>query len=153
MKKNAFTLLELLVVISILGILVAVILPNLVGVRARARDSALKNDIRQLKTALRMYYNDNQKYPPSDGSGNIIGCGATGASVCPNNDGSFGIGTLLYMKEMPTSEEYSYSSVSDGDDFLLSTLLENASDSDIEDSIAHCLVETPIASNYYVCAD
>jgi general secretion pathway protein G len=153
MKKNAFTLLELLVVISILGVLVAVILPNLVGVRARARDSALKNDMRQLKTALRMYYNDNQTYPPDDGSGNIVACGDSGQSVCPNNDGSFAIGDLLYMKEMPTSEEYSYDSTSQGEDFLLSTVLENASDSDIADSIVHCGVETPAASNYYVCAD
>lgn len=153
MKKNAFTLLELLVVISVLGVLVAVILPNLVGVRARARDSALKNDMRQLKTALRMYYNDYQSYPPDDGSGNIVACGDAGSSVCPNSDGSFSIGDVLYMKEMPTSEEYNYDAISQGEDFLLSTVLENASDSDITESVAHCGVDNPVAANYYVCAD
>lgn len=153
MKKNAFTLLELLVVISVIGVLVAVILPNLVGVRARARDSALKNEMRQLKTALRMYYNDNQSYPPDDNSGNIVACGEAGASVCPNNDGSFATGDILYMKEMPTSEEYSYEMIDGGEDFLLYTVLENAADSDIAESVAHCRVENPAASNYYVCAD
>lgn len=153
MKKNAFTLLELLVVISVLGVLVVIILPNLIGVRARARDSALKNDMRQLKTALRMYYNDNQAYPPNDGSGNIVACGADGSSVCPNSDGSFAVGELVYMKEMPASEKYNYNSVSNGEDFLLSTLLENASDSDIADSVNRCQVTSPTASNYYVCAD
>lgn len=153
MKKNAFTLLELLVVISVLGVLVVIILPNLIGVRARARDSALKNDMRQLKTALRMYYNDNQTYPPNDGSGNIVACGIDGDAVCPNSDGSFAVGELVYMKEMPDSDKYNYNSVSNGEDFLLSTLLENASDSDISDSISRCQVTSPTASNYYVCAD
>lgn len=153
MKKNAFTLLELLVVISVIGVLVAVILPNLVGVRARARDSALKNDMRQLKTALRMYYNDNQTYPADDNAGNIVACGAAGSSVCPETDGSFSTGDIVYMKEMPTSEEYNYDSISDGEDFLLSTVLENASDADIADSIEYCRVVSPVASNYYVCAD
>lgn len=153
MKKNAFTLLELLVVISVLGVLVVIILPNLVGIRARARDSALKNDMRQLKTALRLYYNDYQSYPADDESGNILACGIDGVSVCPNNDGSFAIGELVYMKEMPNSEEYNYTSASNGEDFLLSTLLENASDSDISDSVNRCQVASPVASNYYVCAD
>lgn len=153
MKKNAFTLLELLVVISVIGVLVAIILPNLVGVRARARDSALKSDMRQLKTALRMYYNDHQRYPADDDAGNIVACGATGSSVCPETDGSFSMSDVVYMKKMPTSEEYNYSSVADGEDFLLSTVLENASDSDIAASVANCGVTSPTASNYYVCAD
>ncbi len=153
MKKNAFTLLELLVVIAVIGVLVAVILPNLVGVRARARDSALKNNLRQLKTALRMYYNDHQAYPNDDGAGNIVACGATGSSVCPETEGSFSTGDMVYMKEMPTSEEYSYDSSADGEDFILSTVLENASDADIADSVEYCRIENPVVANYYVCAD
>jgi len=153
MKKNAFTLLELLVVVSVLGVLVAVILPNLVGVRARARDSALKNDMRQLKVALRMYYNDHQAYPRDDDNGKIVACGADGTSVCPNSDGSFATGDVLYMKEMPLSDKYNYSYLASGENFLLATLLENTSDSDIADSIARCGVDNPVAANYYVCAD
>lgn len=153
MKKNAFTLLELLVVIAVIGVLVAIILPNLAGVRLRARDSALKNDLNQLKIALRMYYNDHQSYPDDDGSGNMLACGASGAAICPNSDGSFALGDVLYMKEMPASEKYNYSYLAQGENFLIATLLENASDSDITDSVAHCNVSSPTAGNYYICAD
>ena len=153
MKKNAFTLIELLVVISVLGILVAVILPNLIGVRARARDSARKNDLRQLKVAIRMYYNDHQAYPPDDDSGNIVACGADGSLQCTNDDESFAIGNMVYMKEMISNEQFDYVQMSFGEDFLLSTVLENSSDSDIADSVDRCNVASPVASTYYICAD
>lgn len=153
MKKNAFTLIELLVVISVLGVLVAVLLPNLVGVRARARDSARKNDLRQLKAALRMYYNDFQSYPADDSNGGIVACGEDGSLVCPNDDGSFAIGDNIYMKEMVNTDQFDYVLMDSGDGFLLSSVLENASDSDISDSVQHCNVDPPVASTYYICAD
>ena len=152
-KQKAFTLIELLVVISVLGVLVAVLLPNLIGVRARARDSARKNDLRQLKAAIRMYYNDFQSYPPDDDAGNIVACGVDGTLNCPNEDGGFAIGSDVYMKEMIDNADFDYVQMSQGDDFLLSTVLENASDSDITDSVAHCNVPAPVARTYYICAD
>ncbi len=67
MKKitqlNGFTLIEVLVVISIIGILASFILPNLLGMRQRAADTKTKNNMNQFKNALRLYYNDNQAYP------------------------------------------------------------------------------------------
>lgn len=153
MKKNAFTLIELLVVISVLGILVAVILPNLIGVRARARDGARKNDLRQLKVAVRMYYNDYQVYPPNNSSGEIVACGSDGSLRCPNDDGSFAIGDMVYMKEMVANNQFDYVQLNFGEDFLLSTVLENSSDSDIADSVRRCNVTSPISSTYYICAD
>lgn len=153
MKKNAFTLIELLVVISVLGVLVAVMLPNLVGVRARARDSAKKNDLRQLKAAVRMYYNDFQSYPPDDDNGNIVACGVDGTLMCPDSDGGFVLGSNVYMKEMIANSEFDYVQMSLGEDFLLSAVLENTSDSDISESVAHCDVPAPVASTYYICAD
>lgn len=153
MKKNAFTLIELLVVISVLGVLVAVLLPNLIGIRARARDSALKNDLRQLKAALRIYYNDYQTYPSDDDSGNIVGCGVDGTLNCPNGDGSFAIDDSVYMKDMMDVAAFEYTQLASGENFLLATPLENASDSDIAESAEHCNVVSPVASTYYVCAD
>jgi prepilin-type N-terminal cleavage/methylation domain-containing protein len=150
---NAFTLIELLVVISVLGVLVAVILPNLVGVRVRARDSALKNDLHQLKSSLRMYYNDFQVYPTDDDNGNIIACGVDGESVCPNSDGSFAVSENVYMKEMVAADKFDYTQLDQGENFLLSTIMENASDSDISDSVNHCNVTSPGTATYYVCAD
>ncbi len=152
-KQKAFTLIELLVVISVLGILVAVILPNLIGVRARARDSARKNDLRQLKVAIRMYYNDYQTYPPDDDNGNIVACGSDGTLLCPNGDGSYAIGDMIYMKEMIPVAQFDYVQMSAGEDFLLSTVLENASDTDIAENVRRCNVAAPVASTYYICAD
>lgn len=153
MKKNAFTLIELLVVISVLGVLVAVLLPNLIGIRSRARDSALKNDLRQLKVALRTYYNDFQTYPNADESGSVLGCGEDGLQACPNGDGSFAAGNNIYMKEMIDDGQFVYIQLDGGEDFLLGTILENASDSEAAESAARCGVASPVASTYYVCAD
>lgn len=152
-SKSGFTLIELLVVISVLGVLVAVLLPNLIGIRARARDSARKNDLRQLKAAVRMYYNDFQAYPADDDNGNIIACGTDGSLTCPNDDNSMAIGDVVYMKDMIDVTEFEYAQLDGGEDFLLATPLENASDSDIQASASRCGVVSPLSSTYYVCAD
>lgn len=153
MKKNAFTLIELLIVISVLGLLVALLLPNLMGIRSRARDSARKSDLRQLKVALRTYYNDFQIYPSHNAGGNIVGCGSTGTDACPNSDNSFAVGDVVYMQDMPTNTEFEYLQTNQGDDFLLTTFLENLSDSDLVDSASRCKVAAPQDGAYYVCAD
>jgi prepilin-type N-terminal cleavage/methylation domain-containing protein len=153
MKKNAFTLIELLVVISVLGVLVAVMLPNLIGVRARARDSAKKNNLHQLKAAIRMYYNDFQSYPADDNNGSIMACGSGGTAICPNVDGSFAADNNVYMKELITTDQFEYIQLDQGEDYLLAAVMENVSDSDISDSVNHCNVANPVVATYYVCAD
>jgi prepilin-type N-terminal cleavage/methylation domain-containing protein len=67
MKKNqkGFTLIELLVVIAIIGILSTLSVLALNSARARARDAKRIADIRQIQTALEMYYNMNNTYPSS----------------------------------------------------------------------------------------
>jgi len=62
-KKSGFTLIELLVSISIIATLTAILLPNFMGARERARDAQKISDLNAVKNALRMYYNEHQAYP------------------------------------------------------------------------------------------
>lgn len=68
-KIKGFTLIELLVAISIIATLTAIIMPNLMGAREKARDTQHKQDLASIKNALRMYYNDKQSYPVSSNNG------------------------------------------------------------------------------------
>ncbi|MFA5644399.1 MAG: FISUMP domain-containing protein [Patescibacteria group bacterium] len=64
-NKKAFTLIELLVVIAIIGILATLAIVSLQNARARARDAKRIADIKQIQTALELYFNDNGAYPAS----------------------------------------------------------------------------------------
>src|SRR5258707_13864486 len=61
---SAFTLIELLVVIAIIAILAAMLLPGLAGAKKSARSAKCKSNLHQMGTALRLYLDENQKYPP-----------------------------------------------------------------------------------------
>jgi len=71
-RHNAFTLVELLVVIGIIAILMAILLPALQGVRDRARTVQCGNNMRQMVNAAMTYAvrNKNQ-LPPSPAGANI----------------------------------------------------------------------------------
>jgi len=56
-------LIELLIVIGIIGVLAAVVLVSLSGARSSARDTKRVSDIRQIISALQLYYSDNGGYP------------------------------------------------------------------------------------------
>ena len=141
--QRGFTLIELLVVISIIGILAALLLTNFVGVRQRASDTSAKNDVNQLKRALRLYYNDNQGYPTT-----LPAAGNQFASS----------GGMVYIKEIPQNIQYYVSS--DREAFVVLVDLENVSDTDIVDSQNRCNVTgrsyvtgTVSTTTYVVCED
>ena len=63
--RRGFTLIELLVVISIIGLLSSVVLASLNSARAKARDAVRKSDLKQIRIALELYYNEYGGYPSS----------------------------------------------------------------------------------------
>lgn len=69
-EQAGFTLIELLVVIAIIGMLSSVVLASLNSARAKARDASRLASVKSFKTALEIYYNDNNGYPTSNGTGN-----------------------------------------------------------------------------------
>ncbi len=71
MSKKGFTLVELLVVISIIGLLSSVAVVSLNSSRVKARDAKRLADMKQIMTALELYNSVNGYYPLSD----FDGCG------------------------------------------------------------------------------
>src|SRR5438046_645642 len=61
--KQAFTIIELLIVVAIIAILAAIAVPNFLESQTRAKTARVKADHRAIATALEAYYVDNNVYP------------------------------------------------------------------------------------------
>lgn len=66
--RRGFTLVEMLVVISIVGLLATFAMVSLNIARIKARDAMRKGEMAQLRTALSLYMDQNGQYPPCDAS-------------------------------------------------------------------------------------
>ena len=65
-KQSGFTLIEIMIVVVILGILAAIVVPNVMDSPDEARIVKAKQDIRTLEGALNLYKLDNFNYPSTD---------------------------------------------------------------------------------------
>jgi prepilin-type N-terminal cleavage/methylation domain-containing protein len=85
-SKQGFTLIELLVVVAIIGLLATLSIVALNNARARARDARRVADVKQIQTALELYYNDYGAYP----------------TAIPTSGTAISSGTTVYMSQIPT---------------------------------------------------
>jgi len=117
--RKAFTLIEILVVLLIIGLLAAILFPVVNGAKERAYQSNCASNLHQIYLAVELYKNDEGNYPPNlaallpntdelaDGSLNTSGKGyfkgGKDALVCPDDD----------MPEPPVGFRSSYGNVGD----------------------------------------
>ena len=65
-SQSGFTLIEIMVVVVILGILAAIVAPNVIGRIDDAQAARIKQDLRNIESALKLYRLDNFDYPTSE---------------------------------------------------------------------------------------
>lgn len=106
-KQKGFTLIEIMVVVVIIGILIGLVAPNIVGNVDEARVTAAKADISTLVDALERYYMDNSTYPTTD-QGLAALVEKPSVSPEPKNWRAQGYIKRKKMLQDPWSNEYRY---------------------------------------------
>lgn len=113
-NSKAFTLIEMLVVISLIGILAALALVSFTSVQKQARDTTRKSDLKQYQTALENYANQNNGAYP------IHATAVQMATLCAD----LGMTTCFLDPKDPT---LTYKYISDGINYVLWSNIENKS--------------------------
>jgi general secretion pathway protein G len=91
--NKGFTLIELIVVISIIGVLASLLMTNFMQVREKTRDGVRKSDLQQIRLALESYRLDEGHYPPA--SEGLYTTTCDGFNSLQGDEGT------EYMKDIP----------------------------------------------------
>ena len=82
--QAGFTLIELMVVLVIIGVLAALIVPNVLDRADDARATAARTDVNNVMQALKLYRLDNQRYPSSEQGLSALVSRPTAGAIPPN---------------------------------------------------------------------
>lgn len=135
MKKEinkGFTMIELLVVVSIIGLLAALALVSFTASQRQARDSARKSDLRQYSTALEGFGNKNNglypAYAVASGAQASLSsglCGDLGLETCPEDPKNSNDTSVYYRYQ---SDGATADGSATATDYVLWSALENSTD-------------------------
>ncbi len=87
MKRNAFTLIELTIVTSILSLVAAIVAPRFVDIRERAQVATMRADLRRLVGAQESYLFENQRYSTHLGSSYTVSADNRTPTITLTRDG------------------------------------------------------------------
>lgn len=89
-KNQGFTLIELLVVVAIIGLLLSIISVSFTSTRQKTRDTKRLSDMKQIKTALDLYYTNGGGYPDTGTwvAGTELQCSGTDILLIPKDPSS-----------------------------------------------------------------
>jgi general secretion pathway protein G len=117
LEQAGFTLIEIMVVVVIIGILGALIIPNVIGRDDQARVTAVRNDLRAVANSLDMYKLDNFHYPSTDQGLEALVSAPSGFPEAKNYNPS---GYLKKIPVDPWGTEFGY--LNDGENYELYSL-------------------------------
>lgn len=125
MKKDGFTLIELMVAISIIAILSTIGVTTYQGIQLKARDSVRKGDLNNLSTALEIYFQKNGKYVVDDSNGSdLTSCQTVPAESKFYNSIKNNMSDGSVPTDPVSKQAYCYISQNRGQSYRLFTKLE-----------------------------